>query len=278
MTRTTARLSKRRHLPAALAAAALLLTGCREAAQVSAPEYCRYVEMGPLCSHFDPADVPYTVALGLRPLDSIHPGDRPLVRAFVARLPSAPASIRVLAPVGPAPAGRRGFDASLPQAFGRHGNPRLLILALGRAGGRVDLVSLILVENRIAAAQGLAAGLNGAALRGVAANGRFDQGFALADRPGSLGDLYRLQRRGPQGSDELAASLRWTRIAAGSEERKRDFFRGIVNTGSCAGGSVPLLLAPVPPAWIDEYVRTCPFHPDRWPGASDPTPPRGNAV
>jgi hypothetical protein len=257
-----------------LAGFAMVLAGCRQAAEMRAPEYCRYTEIGPLCDGFDPGAVPYTVALGLRPLETIAAADRGIVRGFVATLPAAPGSIRVLAPVGSAPAGRAGFDPSMPQRFPRTGNPRLLILALGRDAGRVDLHSLILVEDRVATSQALATGLRAGTLRGLAANGRFDLGFSLADQPGSLGDVYRLRARGPQPTGmpvhEWVASLGWTRIRAETPERKLDYFRSIVNSGSCSdmAGPRPLLLAPVPLAWIDEYERDCPFHPDRaWYGS-----------
>lgn len=283
MTRNSPRLI--RTLPAGLAALATFLTGCREAAQVQPPEYCRYADHGPLCDLFDPAALPYAVALGLKPLDAIAAADRPIVRAFAAAQSPAPASIRVLAPVEAAPAGRRPFDRALPQRFPQAGNPRVVIVALGRPGGRVDLHSLMLVERRLATSQRLAAGLQAASLRGLAANGWFNEGFSVADRAGSLGDLYRLGTRvrptDAMTGDRAVANLAWTRIAADSPERKLDWFRQIVNHGSCAGAfaPMPLLLAPVPEAWIDEYERTCPLHPPRaWLRPNPEASPAGNAV
>lgn len=180
---------------------------------------------------FDPAEVPYTIALGLRPLATLGAADRRLLASHVAALRPRPNSISVLTPVGPVPADRRPFGREMPQAFGPAGYARIVILALRQAGdsARVDLHSLILLDGRVSSSQLLAEGLSAASLRGVAANGRFELGFSVSDRTGGLGDLFRLRPSRQQfgiapGSQEWAENFRWVRIRADTPERKLDIF------------------------------------------------------
>lgn len=121
---------------------------------------------------------------------------------------------------------------------------------------------------RVVASERVAHGLREASLRGVVASGWLSGGFSLTDRPGSVGDLYRLGSRQPAlpaGApvEQWATGLSWTKIGADTRERRLDWFRSIVNSGSCAGSGVapPLLLAPRPQAWLDEYEATCPIRP-----------------
>ncbi len=248
------------------------LIGCREVQQVSAnlPEYCRYSEHGPLCDSYDAAAIPYPVALELRPLTVLDSLDRSIVAAHVDAITSRPRLARILAPTGPAPEGRRPYDGSVPQPFHRQGNPRLVLIAVAprESSGRVDVHSVILAEDRVVASQRVAAGLVREGLRGSTQNGQYRWGFSLADRPDSRGDLFlpRWPRPEPSGStvDQWAQSLRWQRIAADSRERKLDWFRSILNPGTCAGEIVAnrMMLAPVPRRWFEEYADTCPTHPE----------------
>jgi hypothetical protein len=265
---------RKRHARAA-AMLALLGTGlsaCREAQRPAAargPEYCRYGPVGPICDSFDPAAVPYPVALGLRPISAVDASDRALLVAHAATLTPRPATIRLLAPVGPVPEGRRAYDRTLPQPFQTaEGNARLALLALTRPGapGRIDVQSVILFETRVAASERVATGLREISLRGAAMSGVPRDGFSLTDRQGSLGDLYRVRSRTPAPgvtAEQYAAGWRWTKIGADTDERRLDWFRSIVNGGSCARSNAlpPLLLEPPPRAWLDEYEATCPVRP-----------------
>jgi hypothetical protein len=256
----------------ALAFAAASLSACREAEEPQGsrdPPYCRYAEIGATCDSFDPGAVPFVAELGLRGLDLLDDFDRRIIERHAATVTPRPRVVRVLAPIGPFPEGRSPVPTTMPQSISGPGNPRLAILALGTGPGRADIHSFLLFEDRILSTQLLAEGLRTATLRGQTRNGILALGFSLADRPGSLGDRFSLghggPNLGPNASDEARlADLHWQRIGADSEARKIHFFESIENPGSCAGGpaSLPLLLAPAPQAWLDEYVRSCSVHPD----------------
>jgi hypothetical protein len=244
---------------------------CREVQEAKAPSalpYCRYSQSGPLCDTFDPSTISYAAPLTLRSLDVLEPHDRQLIERQAASMSPRPASLRVLAPTGPAPAGRAPLPDHMPQAEPAFGNPRLAIMAFGAASGRVDIHAVTLFEDRVVATQLLAQGLRAETLRGAAHNGSFRMGFSLSDRPGSVGDLFRLRasQSASPGSSVLEGLVtrRWQRIAADAPERKTQFFESIVNDGSCAdaGPGIPLLLAPAPQAWLDEYSANGPLHPD----------------
>jgi hypothetical protein len=256
------------------ASLALLATGlvaCREIQQAAArpPEYCRYTEMGPMCDSYDMTAIPYPVALGLRPLTTLDSFDRQIVAAHVDAMAPRPRFARVLAPVGPVPEGRRPYSRTVPQPFHRDGNPRLVLIAVAPrdSSGRLDVHSLILAEDRVAASQRVAVGLDQGRLRGTARKGDYRTGFSLADRSDSRGDLFLLRPRQPELAgwpvDRWAASLSWQRIGAETRERKLDWFRSITNPGSCAGAIVGdrMMLAPVPRSWFEEYADSCPTHP-----------------
>ncbi|HYI40978.1 MAG TPA: hypothetical protein VE053_11735 [Allosphingosinicella sp.] len=255
---------------ALLSLLAVGLVGCREAQQAVAalPEYCRYGPEGPLCDSFDPAAIPYPVALGLRPLNILEPFDRRIVAAHIDSMKPRPRLARILAPVGPVPEGRRPYNGSVPQPLHRHGNPRLVLIAVASPEfpDKVDVHSVILVEDRVAASQRVAAGLARERLRGSTQNGQYRWGFSLADRSDSRGDLFLPRRPYPEPSgstDQWAQGLSWHRIGADSPERKLDWFRSITNPGTCAVADVAdrMMLSPVPQSWFEEYARTCPTHP-----------------
>jgi hypothetical protein len=256
----------------ALAFAAASLSACREAEEAQAlrdPPYCRYSVSGPMCDSFDRSAIPFAAELGLRGLDLLGDVDRRIVERHAATMAPRRRVLRVLAPIGPFPEARSPVPTDMPQSLSGHGNPRLAIVALGTEPGQADIHSFLLFEGRIFSTQLLAEGLRTATLRGQAHNGTFALGFSLADRPGSLGDRFSLRQGrpnlGPDAPVEARlANLHWERIGADTEARKINFFESIVNSGSCAGSSaaLPLLLAPVPQAWLDEYARSCALHPD----------------
>jgi hypothetical protein len=268
-------IQRKRHARAAalLALLGTSLSACRDAQQhaaAHAPEYCRYRrEAGAICDMFDPAAIPYPVALGLRPLSAMDAPDRALLIAHVATMTPRPDTVRLLAPIGPVPEGRRAYDRALPQPFQTtEGNARLLLLALTQPGapGRIDIHSVILFETRVVASERVARGLHEASLRGAAMSGVLRDGFSLTDRDGSLGDLYRVRSRPPGPgvtAEQYVAGWSWTKIGADTPERRLDWYRSIVNDGSCSRSNAapPLLLAPRPQAWLDEYEATCPIRP-----------------